>query len=113
MMVPWCHVGRVCDVLQQKTRGFCVCYEPDRADKSRRHMGIERNGIVAVLSWPWLSRVGGRAVDGVRVWPRKVNSSLRNLAIGCHEADRPRLITAASHQHEDNPGRSRASSLLF
>lgn len=104
MMVPWCHVGRVCDVLQQQTR----------ASVSPAVMGMGWSGNRVAVLEPWLSvGVGGRAVDGVCVWPKKVNSSLRNLAIGCHEADRPRLITAASHQHEDDPGRSRASSLLF
>lgn len=33
-------------------------------------MGMERDRIVAVVE-PWLCRVDGRAVDGVRVWPKK------------------------------------------
>jgi hypothetical protein len=113
VMVPWCPVGRVCDVPSQQTRASCALRARQPAwAASPAGMEIELNGTVAVLE-PRLGRVGGFAVDGV--WcvqyvcdppsKKKVNSSLLNLAIGCHQADRPRLITAASHQHEDDPGR--------
>lgn len=64
MMVPLCHVGRVCDVSGSRL-GLSVHYEP-AGSVSPAVMGMERDRIVAVLE-PWLCRVGGRAVDGVCV----------------------------------------------
>jgi hypothetical protein len=42
---------------------------------------------------------------------KKVNSSLETWQLAAMRLTAPRLITAASHQHEDDPGQSRASSL--
>ena len=119
MMVSWCH-GALSDAFGTSPAsrlGLPVHYEPASPPArqpawaaSPAGMEIELNGTVAVLE-PRLGRVGGFAVKVVSgvysmcVTRKKVNSSLLNLAIGCHQADRPRLITAASHQHEDDPGR--------
>lgn len=107
-MVPCRHVRPPSSRL-----GLSVHHEPASV-VGPAVMEIEMDGTVviqAALEPPAFVEWVGGLLSPVCVATKKNNNKKRESIqasetwqLAGHEADRPRLITAASHQHEDDPG---------